>query len=30
VKKQTLTLTFDSNGILTNIDNKPNLTTSKD
>ena len=30
VKQQTLTLTFDSNGILTNIDNKPNLTTSKD
>ncbi len=30
VKQQTLTLTFDGNGILTNIDNKPNLATSKD
>ncbi|KFD20293.1 MULTISPECIES: outer membrane protein assembly factor BamE [Tatumella] len=26
VTQQTLTLTFDSNGILTNIDNKPALT----
>jgi outer membrane protein assembly factor BamE len=26
VKQQTLTLTFDSNGVLTNIDNKPRLT----
>lgn len=30
VKQQTLTLTFDGNGVLTNIDNKPNLTTSKE
>ncbi|MBA2817246.1 outer membrane protein assembly factor BamE [Candidatus Pantoea persica] len=29
VKQQTLTLTFDSNGVLTNIDNKPNLTSSQ-
>jgi len=26
VKQQTLTLTFDSNGTLTNIDNKPKLS----
>ncbi len=30
VKQQTLTLTFDSNGTLTNIDNKPRLTDQKD
>ncbi|MGK3126856.1 outer membrane protein assembly factor BamE [Candidatus Pantoea formicae] len=29
VKQQTLTLTFDSNGTLTNIDNKPKLTGSE-
>jgi len=29
VKQQTLTLTFDSNGTLTNIDNKPALTKSE-
>ncbi len=30
VKQQMLTLTFDSNGVLTNIDNKSNLITSRD
>ena len=30
VKQQTLTLTFDSNGVLANIDNKANLTGSQD
>ena len=30
VKQQTLTLTFDSNGTLTNIDNKPRLTGTED
>jgi len=30
VKQQTLTLTFDSNGTLTNIDNKPKLATTKE
>lgn len=27
ISQQTLTLTFDGNGVLTNIDNKPNLNT---
>ncbi|MGD8105125.1 outer membrane protein assembly factor BamE [Pantoea sp. FN0302] len=29
VTQQTLTLTFDSSGVLTNIDNKPNLSGNK-
>ncbi|WP_333617472.1 outer membrane protein assembly factor BamE [Mixta calida] len=29
VSQQTLTLTFDSNSVLTNIDNKPNLNDNK-
>ncbi|KYN66264.1 outer membrane protein assembly factor BamE [Pantoea agglomerans] len=30
VKQQTLTLNFDGNGVLTNIDNKQNLTRNSD
>ena len=30
VKQQTLTLTFDRSGVLTNIDNKPRLAGQKD
>jgi len=30
VKQQTLTLTFDRSGVLTNIDNKPALSSSHD
>ena len=30
VKQQTLTLTFDGNGVLTNIDNKQNLSQNND
>jgi outer membrane protein assembly factor BamE len=29
VTQQTLTLTFNSNGVLTNIDNKPALTNQR-
>jgi len=30
VKQQTLTLNFDGNGVLTNIDNKQNLAKNSD